>query len=618
MEAKDRKKARNDSYYIRTQNARLLKEAIKSIIKGRIPIEKTLKKYAWKEREINKIRALDSTFRLILEDKHGISLEDIYKNKAAQSPIRIADVQEEYRPAPPPRPDYPQGLEETPAKGFNTPITWRQIETFWTGNIEKHTMGSNAKMPIMKDGELVGAKYKPGYTKQVRATFRMIREEFANKELDDNAVPTLKKVDEILAFLRDKYRKSEKQIQADMTVQDSSVGAVAGKDDDDDEEISSGPRVIMSKPATATRARDKSSILKNVTATYSSKIGHIATTFGAWKVFRDSLGTDILQQYRGTFEEGQVGLFQAIVAAKEVQKNKTKSELHAVPSYEMLLRYLPKIKDKLGVSTKYLAAYLQVKLLGLRDNLGGIEIRDTDGKIYDPSIGDSSRADWYNRKSGRLYIAHFKTSGSTMGRPYDFQLKDMPEVKAVVDETLAPGHPESKRKWLVGVGVGSEKNQTRSNLPKPVGSIIGKAFADAGLLFPQLHLGKYIFKGPTPVDVRHAQVTWKHREMTKKNPSLTSTQISEKIAGFFNHASDINIGYLRKTFDTLQDPLAKKSGNSKELTPIEEEKEKPKNLKIKLKIKKIEKSPKDPMPTLKTPENLKRSTRIRIKAKKYS
>ncbi len=81
MEAKDRKKARNDSYYIRTQNARLLKEAIKSIIKGRILIEKTLKKYAWKEREINKIRALDSTFRLILEDKHGISLEDIYKNK---------------------------------------------------------------------------------------------------------------------------------------------------------------------------------------------------------------------------------------------------------------------------------------------------------------------------------------------------------------------------------------------------------------------------------------------------------------------------------------------------------------------------------------------------------
>jgi len=63
-------------------------------------------------------------------------------------------------------------------------------------------------------------------------------------------------------------------------------------------------------------------------------------------------------------------------------------------------------------------------------------------KIYDFSIGDSSRVDWYNRKTRRLYIAHFKTSGSTMGRPYDFQLKDMPEVKAIVDETLDPVYPE--------------------------------------------------------------------------------------------------------------------------------------------------------------------------------
>jgi hypothetical protein len=243
---------------------------------------------------------------LILEDKHGISLEDIYKNKAAQSPIQIADIQEEYRPAPPPRPDYPQGLEETPAKGFNTPITWRQIDTFWAGDIEKHTMGSNAKMKIMKDGELVAAKYKPRYTKQVRATFRTIREEFANQKLDDNAVPTLKKVDEVLAFLRGKHAKSKQQIEANMTVQDSAEGVVAGKDDDNDEEVSSVPRVIpriiMSKLATNVRAREKNSILKNITGNYSGKIGHITTTFGAWKIFRDSLGTDVLQQYRGTYD----------------------------------------------------------------------------------------------------------------------------------------------------------------------------------------------------------------------------------------------------------------------------------------------------------------------------
>ena len=62
-------------------------------------------------------------------------------------------------------------------------------------------------MKIMKDGELFGAKYKPSNTKQVRETFRIIREEFANQKLDDNADPILKRVDEVLAFLRGKHKK---------------------------------------------------------------------------------------------------------------------------------------------------------------------------------------------------------------------------------------------------------------------------------------------------------------------------------------------------------------------------------------------------------------------------
>ncbi len=72
----------------------------------------------------------------------------------------------------------------------------------------------------------------------------------------------------------------------------------------------------MSKPTTAVRARDKSLLLKHVTGTYAEKIRHIATTFVSWKVFRESLGTDVLQQYIGTFKKGQVGMFQSIVAAK--------------------------------------------------------------------------------------------------------------------------------------------------------------------------------------------------------------------------------------------------------------------------------------------------------------
>jgi hypothetical protein len=53
---------------------------------------------------------------------------------------------------------------------------------------------------------------------------------------------------------------------------------------------------------------------------------------------------------------------------------------------------------------------------------------------------------------------------------------------------------------------------------------------------------------------------WKHHDLERKNPTLTASQISDKIAGFFNHGSDINQGYLRNTFDRLDDPLARKGG----------------------------------------------------------
>jgi hypothetical protein len=79
------------------------------------------------------------------------------------------------------------------------------------------------------------------------------------------------------------------------------------------------------------------------------------------------------------------------------------------------------------------------------------------------------------------------------------------------------------------------------------------------LIFKQLHSGRLIYTSVTPLDVRHTQVTWKHRETSRRKPLLTATQISKKIAGFFNHASDVNIGYLCKTFDNLESHLATKS-----------------------------------------------------------
>jgi hypothetical protein len=563
----DARRAASKSYYDRTRDTRLFIAAVRNVLDGSRPNDATRLRYGWDEREVNRIRALDARFRAVLEDKHGVSLGDLYKGRTAKEPIRFAEVRKEEPPAKPPRPDYPQGLEETPAKGTNTPITWAQIDTFWTGPVKKHEMGSNSARKVMKDGELTNQNYAPAYTRAVRTTFRQIREEFAKAGASDNAVPVLRKASELMAWLRARYRKTAQQVEADATVQDSSVGAVAGRADDDEEVTSgrpavsgSGEAVAVSKPATAVRARTKSSELKQVSQTYSSKLGHVVTTFGAWRVFRDSLGTDVLQAYRGTFGEGEVGLFQAIQADREVQGNKAKSPLHAVPSYEMLVRYLPKIKDKVGASTGWLAALLQVKLLGLRDNLGGVEIRRDDGPVYNPTAGDSSRDDWYNRTTGRLYIAHFKTAGARFGTPYDFQLSDVRGLKEAVDETLRDGHPEAGRAWLVGVGRGGGDHSVRAGLPLPAGPKIKAAFMAAGLVFKQLNRGKLIDTSPTPVDIRHAQVTWKHREMSRANPRLTATQISEKIAGFFNHASDVNIGYLRLTFDSVDDPLAKKQG----------------------------------------------------------
>ena len=192
---------------------------------------------------------------------------------------------------------------------------------------------------------------------------------------------------------------------------DSAEGAVAGRGADDDDEISSGN---VSRAATVVRARDKSSALKAVKADYSKRLGHIISTMRSWKLFGDAMGTDVLNMYDGTFDAGQLGFKQAKAAVDEAAENRTKNALNAIPSLKLLSSFLPKIKDKYGAgSTTYLACFLQVRLWGLRDNLGGIEIRDTDGSIYDPAIGEESRKDWYNRRTGQLYISHFKTQDSS-------------------------------------------------------------------------------------------------------------------------------------------------------------------------------------------------------------
>ena len=121
---------------------------------------------------MNRIRALDARFKAVLEDTHNVKLDNVFKGTALP-PLNAlaADVQEQPAPAPPPVPKYEQGLVETPAKGTGTPITWKQIDTFWAGDVDKHEMGSNAVRKVMKDGQLVAAKYKRTTRAAKRTTF---------------------------------------------------------------------------------------------------------------------------------------------------------------------------------------------------------------------------------------------------------------------------------------------------------------------------------------------------------------------------------------------------------------------------------------------------------------
>jgi hypothetical protein len=87
------RKSINKNYYEANKFARLLKNVITSILKGRRPWAKTLKRFDLGERELNRIRSLDARFRNILEDKHGVELESLYKGKTLLPEMRLPDVQ---------------------------------------------------------------------------------------------------------------------------------------------------------------------------------------------------------------------------------------------------------------------------------------------------------------------------------------------------------------------------------------------------------------------------------------------------------------------------------------------------------------------------------------------
>jgi hypothetical protein len=165
------KRARAKAHYAANiEEQRLIKANIRSILKGKKPNSKTLAAYRSGEREVNRIRAADANFRAVLEHIHGVDLRTVYANATPLPAINLPRVQVAQAPVPPPRPDYPQDLEDTPEKGTNTPITWTQIDTFWSAGVQKHNMGSNSARKVMRDGQLVAEGYSKGYLDAVRRT----------------------------------------------------------------------------------------------------------------------------------------------------------------------------------------------------------------------------------------------------------------------------------------------------------------------------------------------------------------------------------------------------------------------------------------------------------------
>ncbi len=121
-----------------------LLDAVRSILAGCRTQPKTLERYGWTLNHVNRIHALDQRYKAVIEDHHGVNLESVFTG-THQPPLNAlaADVQEQPAPAPPTVPKYEQGLSDNPKKGTNSPITWIQIYTFSSGDVDKRVSGSN-------------------------------------------------------------------------------------------------------------------------------------------------------------------------------------------------------------------------------------------------------------------------------------------------------------------------------------------------------------------------------------------------------------------------------------------------------------------------------------------
>ena len=87
--------------------------------------------------------------------------------------------------------------------------------------------------------------------------------------------------------------------------------------------------------------------------------------------FQSYIGAKAIDDYTEAFKE-------ELTKSKDDVAKKTAS--HEIPSMDNIRAALPKIKDRFGeTSTTYIACLLQASIKGLRNDLGGVLVRSTDG-----------------------------------------------------------------------------------------------------------------------------------------------------------------------------------------------------------------------------------------------
>jgi hypothetical protein len=205
--------------------------------------------------------------------------------------------------------------------------------------MEKHNMDSTSARKIMPDGRLVAEKYSKVYLDDVSRMYRQIRREFVKANPGDNTVPVLRDAEGVMAWPRARNTKKLSKWRPTplswivpwgrwpantTTMTRRCLGAQL---------LPSPPGSAPARAPSRRRLTGYGKLLK--------KLGHATTTFGAWGVFRVSLATIVLHTYCEGFGEGEVGLREAIHADRKVQGNKDKSDLHAFPRYEVIVRYPP-------------------------------------------------------------------------------------------------------------------------------------------------------------------------------------------------------------------------------------------------------------------------------------